>query len=189
MFFDTLRLLESNFLETPMFFQKTLRKHIIEGTASQEQYLSALAAHEMFYGNLSLNQVQKANAFIKEKVSTDRLLEQIKYSSDEQQTLNLIRGARIANKIQSRVKDESKEAKIIFDIDTLTKIVEVVKSKIAKLAESQRNISILYWYAAISDYPNSCVNIDKDEANIGKTIKQAFENVTIRGAYPAFLTI
>lgn len=151
--------------------------------------MSGIALHYTCSGPFSYNLGLKVFGQIKETFNFDKLLDQIRNNQEEQQTLNLIKAARIVSKLQSKFKEEFIEKSSFIDVDKMTQIVDQVKAKVEKLVEQQRYVQALYWLASVSDYPNACFNFDKDEPKINRLVKDCFKGVSIRGAYPPFINI
>jgi hypothetical protein len=88
-------------MEIPNFFGKNIRKHISEDTSKkdQNQFLQALAAQDMFQGNLNVNLQTKAKEWILANFNLSKLQEDIIQSYTEQLTLSLIRSARIVQNL------------------------------------------------------------------------------------------
>lgn len=189
LFFDTLKIVHSNFIEVPTFFPRLIRKHLVDGKLNQEQFLSALAMHYMCFGNFTYNLTMKVINQIKEKFNYDKLLDQIRSNQDEQQTLNLIKAARIVSKLQNRVKDDMKDNPNFIGLEQMTEIVNLVMPRVEKNLEQERYVQVLYWLAAVSDYPNTCFKYENEEPKINKIIREAIKGTSIRGAYPPFLHI
>lgn len=84
-------------MEVPNFFPKTIRKCIVEDQTSIEQLLQALVAHKSYFGRLSFQIQQKAVQQLKQKLSFQRMIEQIRSNLDEDQLQTLVKSARVVN--------------------------------------------------------------------------------------------
>ena len=86
-FFETFKFLISNMSDAPQAFGKIVRKIISEDKIkTQETYLSALALHKLYYGNINgVGVTQKIQEFLLNKFNFNTFMQNIQsnYSNDD----------------------------------------------------------------------------------------------------------
>lgn len=166
---------------------------------SPTQYLVALGAHKVFLGNISAAQQQKVIQYLKNPYFSVKRIERelkvgIERPSDFRDNSDLesmlVRGLRVAHKIQQRNVTEFKDLPDQYITnESLKRVADVFVAKAMKADAAGKDFPVITFLNAVSDFPDVVFDFNNQEAAINKAIKEAYKNINVRLAFTNFIQI
>eukprot|EP00347_Sterkiella_histriomuscorum_P010629 403375536 len=208
LFFDLLKMSSTYLPDIPNFFEKSFKNIVLNDQFyGQEQLLSVLSAQNLYYNSFDRKSAEKIHEFIKTQFNFQRLLENIKLNSDENQAGHLIRAANIIQIIQKSHPEDFKDNQNIITDERLSQVVDLALQKVERSLQVDRHISALNYICALSDYPDHLFTFynnkqkqsqkeseddtsavkSPEERNIRHLVEKTFEKMNLRQAFPSFL--